>query len=61
MLNLDRAASSLTADISDPLSAIASSQENIAQTRQQIHQLTNDCAFHKNGTFIPLIRGQLFQ
>ena len=42
LLALDRAISALGADISESQTAIASAEENIAQTRQQIIQLNND-------------------
>lgn len=42
LLALDRAISALGADIAESQTAIASAEENIAQTRQQIVQLNND-------------------
>jgi epimerase transport system membrane fusion protein len=42
MLDLERNAQSLQADISDNLAAIASAEQNIAETQQQITQLVND-------------------
>lgn len=42
MLDLERTAQSLEADIGDANAAIASAEQNIAQTRQRIVQLVND-------------------
>lgn len=42
LLDLERTAESLKADISDNLSAIASAEQNIAENQQQITQLVND-------------------
>jgi epimerase transport system membrane fusion protein len=42
MLDLERSAESLQADISDNLAAIASAEQNIAENQQQITQLAND-------------------
>jgi epimerase transport system membrane fusion protein len=42
MLDLERSAESLGADISDNLAAIASAEQNIAENQQQITQLVND-------------------
>jgi len=42
LLQLDRAISSLKADIADSQTAITSAEENIAGIRQQIAQLSND-------------------
>ena len=42
MLDLERSAESLAADISDNLAAVASAEQNIAENQQQITQLVND-------------------